>query len=144
MLVDTSRDGWGETSLANLEAVKKDKEDTPGPVTIAVAVESAKDDKDKAKAPAAPAKPFRLVVVGNSRFAANGTIGNGGNANFALNAISWLAGQERLVGIAPKTPEQASLALTRAQVNRIGLFVIAGLPLIASVLGVWVWYRRRD
>ena len=87
---------------------------------------------------------MRLVVVGNSRFAANGTIGNGGNANFALNAISWLAGQERLVGIAPKTPEQASLALTRAQVNRIGLFVIAGLPLIASVLGVWVWYRRRD
>jgi ABC-type uncharacterized transport system involved in gliding motility auxiliary subunit len=143
MLVDTSRDGWGETSLANLEAVKKDKEDTPGPVTIAVAVESAKDEKDKDtdkaadkavdKAPKAPAKPFRLVVVGNC-----------GNANLALNAISWLAGQERLVGIAPKTPEQASLALTRAQVNRIGLFVIAGLPLIASVLGVWVWYRRRD
>ena len=146
MLVDTSRDGWGETSLTHLEAVKKDKEDTPGPVTIAVAVESAKDDKDKAadKAPPAPAKPFRLVAVGNSRFAANGTIGNGGNANFALNAISWLAGQERLVGIAPKTPEQASLALTRAQANRIGLFVIAGLPLIAGVLGVWVWYRRRD
>jgi ABC-type uncharacterized transport system involved in gliding motility auxiliary subunit len=148
MLVDTSKDGWGETSLRNLEAVKKDKEDTPGPVTIAVAVESAKNDKDKDnaadKAPKAPAKPFRLVVVGNSRFAANGTIGNGGNANLALNAVSWLAGQDRLVGIAPKTPEQASLALTRAQVNRIGLFAIAGLPLIAGVLGVWVWYRRRD
>jgi ABC-type uncharacterized transport system involved in gliding motility auxiliary subunit len=146
MLVDTSKDGWGETSLAHLEAVKKDPQDTPGPVTIAVAVESEKNDKDKDadKAPKAAAKPFRLVVVGNSRFAANGTIGNGGNANLALNAIGWLAGQDRLVGIAPKTPEQASLALTRAQVNRIGLFVIAGLPLIASVLGVWVWYRRRD
>jgi ABC-type uncharacterized transport system involved in gliding motility auxiliary subunit len=160
LLVQTSKDGWGETSLANLEAVKKDKEDTPGPVSIAIAVESAKNDKDRSKAAdeaaardkdkdkekdaKAPEKPFRLVVVGNSRFAANGTIGNAGNANFALNAINWLAGQERLVGIAPKTPEQASLALTRAQVNRIGLFVIAGLPLIASVLGVWVWYRRRD
>jgi ABC-type uncharacterized transport system involved in gliding motility auxiliary subunit len=152
MLVDTSRDGWGETSLAHLEAVKKDKEDTPGPVSIAVAVESAKDDKDKLgattadkdKSPKAPARPFRLVAVGNSRFAVNGTISNGGNANFALNAINWLAGQERLVGIAPKTPEQASLALTRAQVNRIGLFVVAGMPLFAIVLGVWVWYRRRD
>jgi ABC-type uncharacterized transport system involved in gliding motility auxiliary subunit len=152
MLVDTSKDGWGETSLARLEAVKKDKEDTPGPVSIAVSVESVakeagkkdaeKKDKD-ANAPAPP-KPFRLVVVGNSRFAANGTIGNAGNANFALNAISWLAGQERLVGIAPKTPEQASLALTRAQVNRIGLFAIVGMPVFAILLGVWVWYRRRD
>jgi ABC-type uncharacterized transport system involved in gliding motility auxiliary subunit len=156
MLVETSRDGWGETSLANLEAVKKDKEDTPGPVTIAVAVESANANKDKDKDndkvtdkaadkdSKAPARPFRLVVVGNSRFASNGTIGNGGNVNLALNAINWLAGQERLVGIAPKTPEQASLSLTRSQANRIGLFVIVGLPLIVSVLGVWVWYRRRD
>jgi ABC-type uncharacterized transport system involved in gliding motility auxiliary subunit len=150
MLVETSKDGWGETSLKNLDNVKKDKEDTPGPVTIAVAVESAKSGKDKDSDKAAdkdskaPAKPFRLVVVGNSRFAANGTIGNGGNVNLALNAINWLAGQERLVGIAPKTPEQASLSLTRSQTNRIGLFVIVGLPLIVSVLGVWVWYRRRD
>jgi ABC-type uncharacterized transport system involved in gliding motility auxiliary subunit len=154
MLVDTSKDGWGETSLTKLESVKKDPEDTPGPVSIAVSVESVardggkkaaekKDKEGKAVEPAA-AKPFRLVVVGNSRFAANGTIGNAGNANFALNAINWLAGQERLVGIAPKTPEQASLALTRKQVNRIGLFAIVGMPVFAIVLGVWVWYRRRD
>ena len=150
MLVDTSKDGWGETALTKLESVKKDPEDTPGPVSIAVSVESApkdggkKDTENKeAKAPAPP-KTFRLVVVGNSRFAGNGTIGNAGNANFALNAINWLAGQERLVGIAPKTPEQASLALTRAQVNRIGLFAIVGMPVFAIVLGVWVWYRRRD
>jgi ABC-type uncharacterized transport system involved in gliding motility auxiliary subunit len=152
MLVDTSKDGWGETSLTKLESVKKDPEDTPGPVSLAVSVESVakdagkKNDEKKDKDPKAPAPPkaFRLVVVGNSRFAANGTIGNGGNANFALNAINWLAGQERLVGIAPKTPEQASLALTRPQVNRIGLFAIVGMPVFAIVLGVWVWYRRRD
>jgi ABC-type uncharacterized transport system involved in gliding motility auxiliary subunit len=140
MLVQTSRDGWGETSLTKLEAVQKDKDDTPGPVTIAVAVESQRKDKD-AKT---PAKTFRLVVIGNSRFATNGTLGNAGNANLFLNAVSWLAGQERLVGIAPKTPEQASLALTRTQVNRIGLFTILGLPAFAIVLGIWVWYRRRD
>ncbi len=140
MLVETSKDGWGETSLTKLNAVQKDKDDTPAPVTIAVAVESQKKDKD----PKAPAKTFRLVVIGNSRFATNGSIANAGNANLLLNAINWLSGQERLVGIAPKTPEQASLALTRAQVNRIGLFTILGLPAFAVVLGVWVWYRRRD
>jgi gliding motility-associatede transport system auxiliary component len=140
MLAQTSKDGWGETSLTKLEAVQKDKDDTQGPVTIAVAVEAEKKDKD----PKAPSKPFRLVVIGNSRFATNGSLGNAGNANLLLNAVNWLSGQERLVGIAPKTPEQASLALTRTQVNRIGLFTILGLPAFAIVLGIWVWYRRRD
>jgi hypothetical protein len=150
MLVDTSKDGWGETALTRLETVKKDPEDTPGPVSLAVSVESVpkdagkKDDEKKDPKAPAPPKTFRLVVIGNSRFASNGTIGNAGNANLALNTINWLAGQERLVGIAPKTPEQASLALTKAQVNRIGLFAIVGMPLFAIILGVWVWYRRRD
>jgi ABC-type uncharacterized transport system involved in gliding motility auxiliary subunit len=140
MIVDTSKDGWGETSLSRLESVKKDPEDTQGPVPIAISVESVKKDKDGK----APSHPFRMLVVGNSRFAANGNINNGGNVNLFLNAVNWLAGHERLVGIAPKTPEQAALTLTRAQVNRIGLFAIAGMPAVAIVIGVWVWYRRRD
>ena len=140
MLVDTSKEGWGETNLTRLESVQKDKEDTPGPVPIAVAVERENKEKD----PKAPARTLRLVVVGNSRFAANGSIANGGNGNFFLNTIGWLTGQERLVGIAPKTPEQAALTLTRSQVNRIGLFAILGMPAFAVVIGVWVWYRRRD
>ena len=138
MLVETTPDGWGETELANLEQeVKKDAKDVQGPVTIAMAVEPADAKK-------AGAKPTRLVVVGNSRFATNANIANGGNANLFVNAVQWLAGQEKLVGIAPKTPEQASLSLTRSQVNRIGLFTILGLPAMAVILGVWVWYRRRD
>ena len=61
-----------------------------------------------------------------------------------LELGSLAGGEEKLVGIAPKTPEQASLALTRTQVNRIGLFAILGMPAWRSLLGVWVWYRRRD
>jgi ABC-type uncharacterized transport system involved in gliding motility auxiliary subunit len=138
MLVETTGDGWGETSLNRLDAVRKDKEDVQGPVTIAVAIESS--DKE----PKAGGKAARLVVAGNSRFATNGNLGNAGNTNLLLNSVNWLAGQERLVGIAPKTPEQASLALTRAQVNRIGIFTILGMPAFAIALGIWVWYRRRD
>ena len=138
MLVETTPDGWGETSLSNLEQeVKKDPKDVQGPVTIAMAVEPADAKK-------AAGKAARLVVIGNSRFATNANIANGGNANLFVNAVQWLAGQEKLVGIAPKTPEQASLSLTRSQVNRIGLFTILGMPALAVVLGVWVWYRRRD
>jgi ABC-type uncharacterized transport system involved in gliding motility auxiliary subunit len=136
-LVETSPDGWGETSLDNLdEQVKKDPQDTPGPVSLAVAV-GPTDEK-------APAKTPRIVVIGNSRFAASGGLATAGNANLFLNSIHWLTGAEKQIGIAPKTPEQASLSLTQGQVRRIGLFSVLGLPAFAVVLGVWVWYRRRD
>ena len=134
MLVETTAEGWGETSLTKLDEVKKDPADNAGPVAIGMA--AAPSDEKKPGA--------RLVVFGNSRFVANGALAQAGNANLFLNAVSWLAGQERLVGIAPKTPEQASLSMTRSQVNRIGLLAALGMPLFAVILGVLVWYRRRD
>lgn len=134
MLVETTAEGWGETSLNKLDEVKKDAADNAGPVSIGMAA-----------APSDEKKPGgRMVVFGNSRFVSNGALANAGNANLFLNAVSWLTGQDRLVGIAPKTPEQASISMTKAQVNRIGLFAILGMPGLAILLGVWVWYRRRD
>ena len=137
MLVETTPDGWGETELNRLDQVKKDPKDNQGPVSIAMAVAPADEKK-------AGPHPARLVVVGNSRFATNGNLANAGNANFFLNAVHWLAGEEKLIGIAPKTTAQASMNLTQSQVNRLGLFSMFGLPLFAIALGVWVWYRRRD
>jgi len=137
-LLETTPDGWGETSLANLEEqVKKDPADTPGPVSLAVASGSGDEEK-------APAKKARLVIIGNSRFVSAEGLSNSGNANLFLNSIHWLTGASKRMGIAPKTMEQASLSLTRSQVQRIGLFSVLGMPLLAVVLGVWVWYRRRD
>ena len=48
----------------------------------------------------------RLVVIGNSRFAANGAIANGANGILFANAVHWLAGSEKQIGIAPKTPSR--------------------------------------
>ena len=137
-LLETSPEGWGETSLTNLEEqVKKDPQDTPGPVSLAVAVGPTEEEKT-------PAKKGRMVVVGNSRFTWGEQLASGGSANLLLNSIHWLTGSTKQIGIAPKTLEQASLSLTQSQVRRIGLFSVLGLPALAIVLGVWVWYRRRD
>jgi ABC-type uncharacterized transport system involved in gliding motility auxiliary subunit len=138
MLLETSPEGWGETNLRQLDSgLKKEPGDAPGPVSLAVAVGPADEKKKGDPTP-------RLVVVGNSRFAANGSIQNGANGTLFANAAQWLAGRDRQVGIAPKTPEQASLTLTESQVIRISWTVIVGLPALAILLGVWVWYRRRD
>jgi hypothetical protein len=134
MLLQTTPAAWGETSLDKLDQVKKDPADIPGPLALGMAV-AGSDAK----------KPLgRLVVFGSSGLAANGPFANPGNANLVLNAVSWLAGQERTIGIAPKTMELASVTMTRAEVWRVGLAAVLGMPLFAILLGVWVWYRRRD
>jgi len=136
MLVETSPEGWGETDLKGLETgIEKGPGDTPGPVSMAVAVGG--DEKPGAKAP-------RLVVVGNSRFATAGYLANGANGMLFANILHWLAGSEKQIGIPPKTPEQTSLTLTDIQIQRIAIAAVAGLPALAVLLGIWVWYRRRD
>ncbi len=138
MLIETSPEGWGETNLKQLESgIKKEPGDTPGPVSLAVAVGPSDEKKPDAKVP-------RLVVMGNSRFASNGALSNGANGIFFASAVHWLAGSEKQIGISPKTPEQASVSLTGAQVRRIGLVCILGMPGLAVLLGLWVWYKRRD
>jgi hypothetical protein len=52
--------------------------------------------------------------------------------------------EPKQIGIAPKTPEQASVSLSESQVRRISIASILGLPGLAVLLGVWVWFKRRD
>lgn len=138
MLVETSPEGWGERALDRVESeVKKDPSDAAGPVSLALALGPADEKKADSKAP-------KIVIVGTSRFASNGALANGANGIFFANAIHWLAGSEKQIGIPPKTPDQTSLALSESQVRRIAIASIAGLPGLAILLGLWVWYRRRD
>jgi len=136
ILLTTSDQGWGETDLAGVLAgkpVSKDAGDTPGPVSLGVAAQSEKDKTNG----------WRLVVFGNSAFAANQYLANAGNANLGLNAVDWLAKQEQALGIAPRTPEQVQLFLSAAQMRNVLLISLIGLPACAIALGVAVWWRRR-
>ena len=136
ILLTTSDQGWGETDLAGIAAgrpVTKDAKDTPGPVSLGVAAQS---DKDKENG-------WRLVVFGNSAFATNQYLANAGNETLALNAVNWLARQEEALGIAPRAPEQVQLFLSAAQMRRILLISLIGMPACAIALGVAVWWRRR-
>jgi ABC-type uncharacterized transport system involved in gliding motility auxiliary subunit len=135
-LMTTSPEGWGETDLKALverRPVGKDAKDTQGPVSMAVAAQS-ETDKDKG---------WRLIVVGNSVFAANSQFANVGNSNLAVNAVNWLVRREEAIGIAPRNPEQVHLQLTESQMRWVMLLSVVGLPLLAVVAGVAVWWRRR-
>ncbi len=140
-LLETTDAGWGETNLAALEQVAKDAADVAGPVPVGVAVESAGAE---AAATAGGAKTMRLVVFGDSDFAANQLLqANVGNTVLLTNALNWLVEREALLGIPPKKTEQVHLNLTGAQLRGVVLLAVLGLPILAAATGIWIALRRR-
>ena len=107
-----------------------DKGDVQGPVSLAVAV-SAPVDGATPPPPADgqdanPNKPeTRLVVVGDSDFAANAVAGMAGNRDMFLNIVNWLAQQENLISVRPRDPEDRRITLTAGQDRIIFWFTVA-------------------
>ena len=60
-----------------------------------------------------------------------------------INAFNWLLERQKLIGIGPKKPEQVRLTLTPGQLSAVTWLSLAGLPLVAIVAGVAVYFRRR-
>ncbi len=103
--------------------------------------------KPPAKAePKSQPKPqaMRLVVVGDSDLVSSAFLRLGpGNRTLANNLFNWLIERETLLGIPPKKPEQVRLSMTPSQERWSMVFVAGVLPLLAILLGLWVWSRRR-
>ncbi len=132
--------------------VENDKaKDTQGPVPIGAAV--------SIPAPAAPAPPApptgqpkpdeppkpesRLVVVGDSDFAANFALGIQGNRDLFLNIVNWAAQQENLISIRPKDPDDRRLTLTASQQVAVRWLALLVVPALIWGAGIYNWSRRR-
>jgi len=146
-IVETSPRSWAESDLKGLlssgkvsfNAASGDKQ---GPITIAAAVSAAAAAAPGA-APDAPKPETRVVIFGDSDFAANSGLGIQGNRDLFMNTVGWLSQQENLISIRPKDADDRRLTMTAAQqtnVTWLSLFIIPGL---VFVVGVSAWWRRR-
>ena len=154
--VETSPNSWAESDIRALMAtgqVQRNLEsgDLAGPVSLGAAVSAAAETPAPATPPAegaaagddAPKAEARLVVIGDSDFAANWLLGFQGNRDLFLNVANWLSLQENLIAIRPKAADDRRITLTADQQTRIRwltLFIIPGLLFAA---GVRTWWRRR-
>ncbi len=131
-LVETAQRGWVETGKLD-EKISFDKNsDIPGPITIAAAFERQVENKTQ-----------RVVVVGSGAFLSNTFLGNGGNLDLGINMVNWLASDENLISVQPKSTMDSNLVLSRGWVMVIGFGFLMVLPLaFLSVAGV-IWWRRR-
>ena len=151
--IETSPQSWAESNLEGLLAgqqVSLDPAtgDRPGPIALAMAVSAAATDAPKPAEPAAgaetpPAPETRVVVMGDSDFAANFGLGIQGNKDLFMNAMGWLSQQEGLIAVRARAPEDRRLTLTADQVQMIAIVSIFLIPAAIFGLGVYTWWRRR-
>ena len=107
------------------------------------AKEKASTKKNDDATPKAPSKA-RIVVFGSSLFASNKFFKLQGNGELFMNTVSWLAEEENLIAIRPKSSRGQPLVLTERQSLVTFLVPVVILPLAWFVLGVVVYsYRRR-
>jgi ABC-type uncharacterized transport system involved in gliding motility auxiliary subunit len=130
---------WGKTDLKNSTLTFNEKTDLKGPLPLALTVSKSIRPADDKQA----AMTARMVVVGNSLFAANGFIQGEGNANLFLNMVSWLAQEEDLISVRPKAPEDRKIILSQSQERIIQWLCLLILPGAVLVCGIIVWTRRR-
>lgn len=132
-LVTSGARSWGESDLGSPEVGFSADTDLEGPVSIGVAITRQFDESRTA----------RLVVLGDSDFAANGFFDLQGNGDLFMNAISWLAEDEGFISIRPREPEDRPLVLTEAQARAsyyLSMFLFPGAILLG---GIVLWARRR-
>jgi ABC-type uncharacterized transport system involved in gliding motility auxiliary subunit len=133
-LAKTGPRAWGETGSLSSGQVKFDPgQDLKGPVPLAVAVMHGAGDSES-----------RIVVVGNSLFAANGYYRLSGNKDFALNAVSWAAKEESRISIRPKQRQANHLFLSADQKHTMTLFAFDLLPFGLLFAGLVVWQTRKS
>jgi gliding motility-associatede transport system auxiliary component len=132
-LVQVAQRGWVATGKLDKEELRFDKQrDVPGPITIAIALERNVKDKDQ-----------RVVVFGGSSFLANMYIGNETNLDLGVNVMNWLAQDENLITVQPRSGVDSQLHLTQGMVNLITLGFLVLLPAAFLFVGGMVWWRRR-
>jgi ABC-type uncharacterized transport system involved in gliding motility auxiliary subunit len=132
-LVKTSAGSFGETELKGGSAQLDEGKDTRGPLTLGVAATKKVGEKEA-----------RLVVFGDSDFAASPYAGlpSLANRDLFVNAVNWLAEDEDLISIRPKSPTNRSITLEATQQNLFFLLAL-GLPLAVLGVGAGLWWKRR-
>ncbi len=152
VLAHTAKGTWEERDYLVAEGppVFDEARDRHGPVPVAYAIEAAA----RTRAPLDPLSDpdaklvvpdTRLVVIGDSDFAANANIAitQVANRDLFLNTIAWLAEEDDIIAVRPRSVKERRLRLTAVTRNVIRMTSLVGLPVGVVIAGVLVWIGRR-
>jgi len=140
-VVLSSENSWLEREEKGLTF--QPETDIKGPLALAAMMIAAAPLGEPSPEETAQSKLTRLMVVGDSDFAANEHFQNGGNGDLFLNAVNWLAEEESLISIRPKPYTFRRLVISDNATRFIRFSSVGLLPLIVLIVGGIIWYRKR-
>lgn len=131
-LMKTSEESWAETELTSDKVAFDEGKDKKGPITLGLAASKPQGEAEA-----------RLVVIGDSDFAANQFVGVQRNGDLFMNSINWLAQDEDLISIRPKSAADRKVSMTEADQNQLFWISLVLMPLATIGSGVYIWWKRR-
>ncbi|MGH7415182.1 MAG: GldG family protein [Candidatus Rokuibacteriota bacterium] len=136
-LVNSSKNSWGQANQERVGFVEG--RDRPGPNTLMVVALRRPITADGA---AADGPRSRIAVVGDSDFATNSFFHVMGNGTLFLNTINYLAAQENLIGLRPRTADPPRVHLTNRQMKATFFLSVILVPALLAVVGTAVWWKQ--
>jgi gliding motility-associatede transport system auxiliary component len=137
-LVNTSPNSWGQASPDRVGFVEG--RDVRGPNTLMVVAQRRPVATDGGPEPSGPRS--RIAVVGDSDFATNSFFHIMGNGGLFLNTVSFLAAQENLIGLQPRTADVPRVNLTNRQMKGTFFLSVVLVPAVLAVVGTAVWWKQ--
>jgi ABC-type uncharacterized transport system involved in gliding motility auxiliary subunit len=131
-LLNTSEASFAKDKITPGVQIKQEEQDLKGPLTIGAAATKSVSGKEA-----------RLVVIGDSDFATNGIFRFQRNPDLFLNSVNWLAEEEDLISIRPKSATSRSVTMNESQQRTFFWLSVLFMPLAVIGSGVYVWWKRR-
>ncbi len=154
-LAKTSPDSYADRTYLTETNIKFDPDrDAKGPITVIAAASKViheaapvttsetelKSDPDAEKT---KKKEMRIILAGTSNFARNYYVNIQGNGSLVMNIINYLAEEEDLIAIKPKTnTPQGKIDLTQQDANNIFYLTLFLMPGLVVLSGFTVWFYR--
>src|SRR5882724_10751257 len=136
-LVNSSKNSWGQSNPDRVVAFVQGR-DVAGPNTLMVVALRRPSGEDGESA----APRSRIAVVGDSDFATNSFFHIMGNGTLFLNTVNYLAAQENLIGIQPRTADLPRVNLTNRQMKATFFLSVLFVPAVLAVVGSAVWWKQ--
>lgn len=140
---------WAEGNYRDESVEPGGPEDSPGPVSLAVAVSKDEGSMPNPHAGVPGAPPPRrkttpvMVVFGDASFASNPWASQlATNRDLFLNAVNWMRGRTELIGIQPRTRKNIRLTLDNRQYKRMLFGPSLTMLFLFGALGACVWMVR--
>ncbi|MDQ5979465.1 MAG: gliding motility-associatede transport system auxiliary component [Verrucomicrobiota bacterium] len=140
-LIATSKEAWGESSylLRNVLPSYTPGQDLKGELGVMVISERDKPDNLPLSV-----RGGRLAVLGTADLVTNDRIITVGNLNLFLATTEWMIDRDNRLNIPVRPIQRFQLALSAEELMRLRFGLLLGLPGLVAIIGLIVYWTRRN